>query len=357
MESYGLSLTSNAGVVSMYTSLAINSYGRVASAAFILYEYAITLDQEVEMFWKETVTKRKVTGATALFAINRYLVLFLRLLNLLGFVPMSDKKCGRMTKVALAFTLLQYVPWAAFAGLRAYALSRHKPMSAFIFTLSMATVALNLSLFPLGFTGYVDPLFGCTVIDPVSLDLSRKCKCSESSPATEQVIPTSNVPVVIICRTCFILADVLLIGITWFTISWRSMLDSVGRKDFLSLGEVLLRNGTTYFVALLFLHGLHLTLSLCSIHVALQGLSYGYVTVFAEVVEAALVSRFLLDLQVAHRQAMDMDSPSDQESGSVVFGRAVGSWGSVTVGMNGDQVLMVDQAQEVEDDDEDEEVC
>ena len=47
----------------------------------------------------------------------------------------------------------------------------------------------------------------------------------------------------IICRACFILADVLLICITWFTISWRSMLDSVGRKDFLSLGEVMLRNG------------------------------------------------------------------------------------------------------------------
>ena len=30
------------------------------------------------------------------------------------------------------------------------------------------------SLYPFGFTGYVDPLFGCTVIDPVSLDLSRK---------------------------------------------------------------------------------------------------------------------------------------------------------------------------------------
>ncbi|KAM5541472.1 hypothetical protein V8D89_005026 [Ganoderma adspersum] len=340
MESYGLSAASNASIVAMYTSLAINSYGRVASAAFVLYDYVITFDREFEMFWMETFSRRKVTGATALFVVNRYLVLFLRLLNLLGFAPMSDTRCGRMAKMALAFTLLQYVPWAVFAGLRAYALSRHKAVSIFIFILSMVNVATNLSLFPLGFTGYVDPLFGCTVIDPVSLDLSRKF--------------------VIICRTCFILADILLICITWFTISWRSMLDSVGRKDFLSLGEVMLRNGTTYFVALLFLHGLHLTLSLCSIHVALQGLSYGYVTVFTEVVEAALVSRFLLDLQVAHRQALGVDSPSEQGSGwgqsdSVVFGRAVGSWGSVAGGMNGDRALMEDQVQEVDVVAEDEE--
>ena len=44
------------------------------------------------MFWKEAFAKRKVTGATALFAVNRYLVLFLRLLNLLGFTSMSDTK-------------------------------------------------------------------------------------------------------------------------------------------------------------------------------------------------------------------------------------------------------------------------
>lgn len=64
----------------------------IDTTAFVLYDYAITLDQEVEMFWKETFAKRKVTGATALFAVNRYLVLFLRLLNLLGFTSMSDTK-------------------------------------------------------------------------------------------------------------------------------------------------------------------------------------------------------------------------------------------------------------------------
>ncbi|KAI1791893.1 hypothetical protein LXA43DRAFT_888617 [Ganoderma leucocontextum] len=182
-ESYGLSLASNASLVASYSSLAINSYGRVASVAFILYDYAITFDQEVEMFWKEAFAKRKLTGATALFLVNRYLVLALRLANLLGFVPMTDKKhvvcstrkiCALATKVALGFTLLQYVPWAVFAGLRAYALSTNKLVSMFIFVLSMATTSINLSLYRFGFTGHVDPLFGCTVINPVPLDLSRK---------------------------------------------------------------------------------------------------------------------------------------------------------------------------------------
>ena len=38
-------------------------------AAFVIYDYIITLGQEIEMFWM-----RKFTGATALFLLNRYLV-------------------------------------------------------------------------------------------------------------------------------------------------------------------------------------------------------------------------------------------------------------------------------------------
>ena len=45
------------------------------------------------MFWKDAFAKRRLTGATALFLVNRYLVLILRLANLLGFVPMTDRKC------------------------------------------------------------------------------------------------------------------------------------------------------------------------------------------------------------------------------------------------------------------------
>ncbi|TBU39416.1 hypothetical protein BD309DRAFT_993785 [Dichomitus squalens] len=171
MESYGLSMAA-AGIVPTYDSLAINSYGRVASAAFIVYDYSITFDKEVEMFWQDMYSK-KLTGATALFLVNRYLVLILRIANLVGFVPMTDQKCALATRVALAFTLLQYIPWAAFAAMRAYALSRNKPLSALILVLSMTTTGINMSLFPFGFTGYVDPIFGCTVIDPIPLKLSR----------------------------------------------------------------------------------------------------------------------------------------------------------------------------------------
>ena len=56
--------------------------------ALVLYDYALTLDMEIELFW-DTSSK----GATVLFVVNRYLTLILRVVNLLGFLPMSDQVC------------------------------------------------------------------------------------------------------------------------------------------------------------------------------------------------------------------------------------------------------------------------
>lgn len=51
------------------------------------YEYVITFDQEVSLFWT-----RKKTGATWLFFLIRYLALLgICLLNAATLAPMSDK--------------------------------------------------------------------------------------------------------------------------------------------------------------------------------------------------------------------------------------------------------------------------
>ena len=42
----------------------------VSFAVLLFFEYIITLDREIEMFWR-----RKSSGATALFLANRYTIL------------------------------------------------------------------------------------------------------------------------------------------------------------------------------------------------------------------------------------------------------------------------------------------
>lgn len=50
-------------------------------AAFLVYEYMITFQLEVDLFWKT-----KVTGAVVLFFLNRYIVLVTSLLAVSGVV-------------------------------------------------------------------------------------------------------------------------------------------------------------------------------------------------------------------------------------------------------------------------------
>ena len=50
-----------------------------------VYEYFITLDREVELFWTG-----RATSAAILFFLNRYWSLVTFLYNLAIFVPMSD---------------------------------------------------------------------------------------------------------------------------------------------------------------------------------------------------------------------------------------------------------------------------
>ena len=51
-----------------------------------MYEYVITFDREVQLFWRG-----KWTGASILFFLNRYLGLLSPVLTALELVRMSDK--------------------------------------------------------------------------------------------------------------------------------------------------------------------------------------------------------------------------------------------------------------------------
>ena len=55
-------------------------------AVFVFWEYAITFSDEVEMFWK-----RRFSGASALFFVNRYVVLSVNILNLIGYATLPDR--------------------------------------------------------------------------------------------------------------------------------------------------------------------------------------------------------------------------------------------------------------------------
>ncbi|KAI0730557.1 hypothetical protein C8Q76DRAFT_571710, partial [Earliella scabrosa] len=127
--------------------------------AFIFWEHILTLDDEVELFWATNLT-----GAAVLFLSNRYIVLLMGVYVLCGFVTISrliPLSCALYAKAYYGITVLQYIPWAVFSALRAFALTRNITIGALVFILSIVTVGLNFSQYGFGVTGVNHPILGC----------------------------------------------------------------------------------------------------------------------------------------------------------------------------------------------------
>ncbi|RPD59933.1 hypothetical protein L227DRAFT_575932 [Lentinus tigrinus ALCF2SS1-6] len=136
---------------------------------------------------------------------------------------------------------------------------------------------------------------------------------------------------VIISRTCLIVADFIVLGVTWYG-TYRTLrlvrVAAVGEQSKHTYSGVLFRDGTIYFVILAILNFLHLLFTLLSIAVyALQPTSF--VTTFTEPLTSILVSWFLLDLQeVGIYRADPQLSSLSVGQGSLHFNsRVIGSLG------------------------------
>ncbi|KAI0698294.1 hypothetical protein C8T65DRAFT_832232 [Cerioporus squamosus] len=112
----------------------------------------------------------------------------------------------------------------------------------------------------------------------------------------------------IISRVPLIVADILLIYITWRASSIQGALADLRRSKRLTLSDVLFRDGTIYFIVLFILNVLHLVLTVTALADVVEGASF--VPGFIAPLTAILISRFLLDLQEANQTVVRLD-PDD----------------------------------------------
>ncbi|KAM5543601.1 hypothetical protein V8D89_002852 [Ganoderma adspersum] len=284
-----------ATIIGEVLSRQVANYCSNAGSTLVVYEYFITLRREVQLFWRG-----KWTGAAILFFFNRYLSLIVYIYGFAGNAHISAQVCPGEIKGIKIIDIMQYLPWAVFSTLRAFALSHNYLLAVFVFCLSIVPIPINFTHFAKGLTGVIDPIVGCINSDNVS-------------------------PVTIISRTCLITADLLLVCVTWANLYRRGGLrQSFEMNRFIA---VLLLDG----IVLLVLNTLHLTLSMLSVEYGVQNGSY--VTQFSEPLTTILISRFLLDLQSANRKASNPQgtttiSVNDAGPGALVFERVIGSLGS-----------------------------
>nr|VWO98236.1 Uncharacterized protein [Ganoderma boninense] len=167
--------------VEIFYELLVEDYCLVAAGAFYIYDILLTLDVEVEFFWKGPFT-----GATALFLTNRYLALANLILNFFQLLPYrSDRRAwfwsifnSYLPPVCPPSQLLTdclIIDGIAFSALRAFALSKNWPLAVLILVLSLVPFGINMADFAFHLSGVVDPVFGCLTTDTESLSISKKC--------------------------------------------------------------------------------------------------------------------------------------------------------------------------------------
>ncbi|RPD73164.1 hypothetical protein L226DRAFT_614402 [Lentinus tigrinus ALCF2SS1-7] len=294
------SMDDAATLIAEYSDLRLSNYVGIVASVVFLYECIITIGGEVELFWFA-----KWTGATVLYLLNRYIVGFYSLYILAtSFVAISQASCDASIKFVRVISVMQYLPWAAFSALRALALSQSWPLATLIFLLSCLPVGVNMAQFHFNLGGVVIPVYDCV--------------------GTYDMPPWLMPTLTVISRSCLIVADIMVITITWRRLHGPN----IGRSK-LTFAHVLRRDGIIYFICIAVLNALHLALTeLSTLDEPLENSSL--VTDFTEPLTGILVGRFLLHLQAANRKALDLQSSihSEAHGASLVFARAVGSLGS-----------------------------
>ncbi|KAI0354663.1 hypothetical protein OH77DRAFT_1521558 [Trametes cingulata] len=258
-----------------YESLFVNNCCGIATTVLLVFEYLITLDREVELFWR-----RKFTGASVLFLLNRYLPLSVTILEACG--------CSVWIFAEQTLYLFQYPLWAALAALRAFALSgRNWCIAVLIFLLALVPLGINIADYPFRHS-VNDPIVGCAAYLDQSPTLSER---------------TARLHI-------------------WSTLSSIS-----------TFTTTLLRDGTLYFFVLFTLNCPHLAFTTASFaNDALVSISY--VTIFTDPITAVLLNRFLMNLQEVNRSTVvGVDGSSAIMSSSPAntdlnFARFLGSLGN-----------------------------
>ncbi|KAI0351290.1 hypothetical protein OH77DRAFT_1429808 [Trametes cingulata] len=288
------STSADAELIHSFAGSLTDSYVSTMAVVVLAYDYVITLDQEINLFWR-----RKLSGATALFLSIRYLALLAYVfLGLVTYTSLSDEltcfvlgSCARVERTQYYVQVAQFFVWAAFSGMRTLALTgRNWPLSALAFVLACGPFAVNLWVAINGVTGTNIPLHGCSG--------------GNTQTARQAVIGVT------VSRFCSIAADCIVISVTWSYAAKGTGLRTISQAGIPSLAKAMVVNGKSESLnrhrALITFGVIHVTLTLLSIVQAEAETST--VTTLTDPVTAVLIWRFLLALQSANQKSMHGES-------------------------------------------------
>ncbi|PCH37203.1 hypothetical protein WOLCODRAFT_109731, partial [Wolfiporia cocos MD-104 SS10] len=199
-----------------------------AGVALLIYDYWITISQEVEFIWTS-----KALGSVIIFFVNRFVMLGLAVSYILNTPAWSSVVSEEVITILLdIFFVASAVMWGVISGLRIYTILRRCwRLSSATALLGIVPAVTNIVLFSSQHLMFQDGIYSMTP----TLSTSTQFK------------------VEIATRTCAIISDTSVILTSWLAI-YGVVNYSYNKRIKTSLAQSLVRDGTMYFVALLALN-------------------------------------------------------------------------------------------------------
>lgn len=246
----------------------------ISLSALPLYEYVLTISQEVEHIWGNECGR----ASRALFSLNRFVMLLMAVGNVLQVVPFATHKSCEIGQFVLTVSqLMLFVVLAVVSALRVHALSVHN------WYLLLPTLLLGLVPFITNTCNVIGVYYLARPIPTLVIPY-----CMALVP-NHLVLGNSN-NATIITRICVILSELIVVAVTLrSTYRHASRSFRLDRKP--SLVALLLRDGVMYFLLLF-------VLNLSDIFVLIVA-DNGALIQFKLPMSSILVSRFLLNIHEA----------------------------------------------------------
>ncbi|KAL7278311.1 hypothetical protein ACG7TL_008287 [Trametes sanguinea] len=252
-------MSDSAALVDFYQQTVIYNYIGFATFVATIYDWLLCLGQETQLIWPQPRT-----GASALYFFNRYLCTFLLHLNWVA-------------------EYIMLIGPAVFSCLRVYALTgRNTVLSVLTLFFGLMPFVLNMATI---YAGHV-------VNEPMPVG------CTDEYTLSATVTIAGSL----------IFSDLLVIAVTWWsTYKISRLARSVTEK--LTLNQVMLENGTIYFLCMTCLNVLQVLLNAISlVNTAFD--TGSYTEGFIDLLTSVLISRFLLNLRATSQSSHTLSTPS-----------------------------------------------
>ncbi|KZT02837.1 uncharacterized protein LAESUDRAFT_684714 [Laetiporus sulphureus 93-53] len=247
----------------------------------IIYDFLLTLGQDVRHFWS-----RKLTLSVALYFLTRVTTLAVAVFYILfQLLQSSSAGCKTVPYLFTSLEMLSMCLWAVFSALRVHAISNRKKL--------LTVVVLGLGLVPVA-TNF-ESLAKASLLT-VEIENFTICVQTTSLSNSEYGIG------IIATRSCAIANDALVLVLTWYH-AYGTIKIGPPSGTVSSLALILLRNGAMYFGILLAVNVSQVVVWLLAMSDVLDAFNFSFTSI--------MMSRCMLDL---HEAAFSTQHATDPQA-------------------------------------------